>query len=205
VISSEHKFIFLHVPKTAGNAVQTYLLPFSDDRKVVHGHQDGVERFDVRGAVTPTKHAMLQAYADRLGPQLAAFKVILPIRDPLDRALSFYFSPFRGVGRGAGFVPAFSLEKFEEMIRAIPPMVDYIRVGGEIRQPDFLLRFDSLAADLGAVAGRFGLPPPVLPVLNRSLDQGGVREGLKRDPAVIDAVRTRFGEDYAVFRLAPPE
>jgi hypothetical protein len=205
VISSTHKFIFLHVPKTAGNAVQTYLLPFSDDRKVVHGHQDGVERFDVRGTVTPNKHAMLEAYADRLGPQLADFKVILPIRDPLDRALSFYFSPFRGAGRGEGFVPAFSLEKFAEMIRAIPPMVDYLSVGGEVRRPNFLLRFDSLAADLAAVAMHFDLPPPVLPVLNRSLDQGGMRERLKREPGVISAVRTRFGEDYAYFGFTEPD
>jgi hypothetical protein len=204
VISSAHKFIFLHVPKTAGNAVQTYLLPFSDDQKVVHGHQDGIERFNVRGAITPNKHAMLQAYADRLGPRLADFKVILPIRDPLDRALSLYFSPFRGDGREAGFVPAFSPEKFSEIIRAIPPMTDYLRVGGAVRQPDFLLRFESLAADLATVALHFGLPPPALPVLNRSLDQGGVRERLKRDPAVIGAVRERFSEDYALFRLGPP-
>jgi hypothetical protein len=201
VISSTHKFIFLHVPKTAGNAVQSYLLPFSDDQKVVHGHQDGVERFDVRGAVTPTKHAMLQAYADRLGSRLAEFKVILPIRDPLDRALSFYFSPFRGVGRGEGFVPAFSLQKFAEMIGAIPPMVDYLKVDGEVRQPDFLLRFDSLTADLAAVASDFGLPVPELPVLNRSLDQGGVREKLKQDRAIVRAVRARFGADYAYFRF----
>lgn len=204
MISSAHKFIFLHVPKTAGNAVQSYLLPYGDDQKVVHGHQDGSERFDVRGAVTPNKHAMLQAYADRLGPELAGFEVILPIRDPLDRALSFYFSPVRGVGRGEGFVPAFSLEKFNEMVRAIPPMVDYLKVGGEVRPPDFLLRFDSLAADLAAVAAHFGLPPPVLPVLNRSLDQGGVRQRLKRDPAVIEAVRRRFNEDYAFFGFAEP-
>jgi hypothetical protein len=199
VISSAHKFIFLHVPKTAGNAVQSYLLPFSDDQKVVHGHQDGVERFGVGGAVTPTKHAMLQAYADRLGPRLAEFKVILPIRHPLDRALSFYFSPFRGVGRGEGFVPAFSLQKFVEMMGAMPPMVDYIKVEGEVRRPDFLLRFETLAADLGAIVRHFGLPPPVLPVLNRSLDQGGIREQLRQDPAVVRAVHARFGEDYAYF------
>ena len=42
------------------------------------------------------------------------------------------------------------------------------------------------------------LPPPELSVLNRSLDQGGLREKLRQDPAVIDSVRSRFGEDYGV-------
>jgi Sulfotransferase family len=204
LISSQHKFIFLHVPKTAGNAVQTYLLPYSDDRKVVHAHQDGVERFDVRGSITPNKHAMLQTYADRLGDRLAEFAVIQPIRDPLDRALSLYFSPVRGAGRGDGFVPAFSLTRFEALIQGVPPMVDYIKVAGQIRRPDFLLRFETLIADLTGVAAHFGLPPPVLPVLNRSLDQGDVRQRLKRDRAVIAAVQTRFGEDYAYFGFKPP-
>jgi hypothetical protein len=73
-----------------------------------------------------------------------------------------------------------------------------------MRQPDFLLRFDRLEADLAAVAAHFDLPPPVLPILNRSLDQGGVRDKLKRDPAVTAAVHARFGEDYAYFRFDPP-
>ena len=45
MLSTRHRFLFLHVPKTAGNAVQTWLLPHSDDQKVTHRHQDGIERF----------------------------------------------------------------------------------------------------------------------------------------------------------------
>jgi hypothetical protein len=199
VISTRHKFIFLHVPKTAGNAVQTYLLPHSDDQKVVHAHQDGVDRFDVRGTVTPNKHATLQSYADRLGPRLAEFAVILPVRDPLDRALSLYFSPHRASGQPEGFVPGFDFSRFAALLGATPAIVDYARANGAIRKPDFVLRFDNLAADLGRLAAHFDLPPPELSVLNRSLDQGGLREKLRQDPAVIDAVRSRFGEDYAYF------
>jgi len=201
VISSRHKFIFLHVPKTAGNAVQTYLLPYSDDQKVVHRHQDGVERFDVRGRVTPTKHAMLQSYADAMGPALDDFAIIFPIRDPLERALSLYFSPHRAFGRPAGFRITYEPRQFEALLREMPSMTDYLRVGGVVRRPGFVLRFEQLADDLARVATHFGLPAPQLPVLNRSLDQAGEREALKRDPAIVAQVRRRFAEDYAYFGL----
>lgn len=199
MISGRYKFIFLHVPKTGGNAVQSYLLPFSDDRKVVGAYQDGVDRFGVTGDVTPTKHATLADYARVLGPALKDYQIILPIRDPLDRALSLYFSPHRAAGRPEGFVPTFRLEAFARLVAETPSMVDYLRVGGNIQRPDFLLRFDSLAADLGAVASGFGWPAPVLPVLNASLDRDGQRDRLRRDPAVAELVQRRFAEDYEHF------
>ncbi|HTJ59341.1 MAG TPA: sulfotransferase family 2 domain-containing protein [Devosiaceae bacterium] len=199
MISTRHRFIFLHVPKTAGNAVQTYLLPHSDDQKVVHRHQDGIERFDVRGQVTPTKHATLQQYFEAMGGDLDGYSVILPIRDPLDRALSLYFSPHRAAGRPAGFMPVFDQRHFDALVASTPSMADYLRVGSEPRQPAFILRFENLEADLGRVAAHFGLPAPKLPVLNRSLDQAGERGRLRSDPAVVASVRHRFAEDYALF------
>jgi hypothetical protein len=201
MLSTRHHFIFLHVPKTAGNAVQTWLLPHSDDRKVTHRHQDGIERFDVRGSVTPTKHATLQAYADLLGDQFDTYATILPVRDPLERALSLYFSPHRAFGQPAGFVPAYDPHQFAALLQQTPLMVDYLRVHGVERRPSFLLRFDHLAADLAAVARHFDLPPPVLPVLNRSLDQSGQRDQLRHAPEVIALVRQRFAADYAYFGL----
>ena len=201
MLSSRHKFVFLHVPKTAGNAVQTWLLPHSDDRKVTHRFQDGIERFDVRGEVTPTKHATLQAYFDVLGAALDDYEIILPVRDPVERALSLYFSPHRAFGQPAGFMPAYEPGRFVALLDRTPSMLDYIRVGGVPRRPDVLLRFEHIAVDLGELARRFGLPPPVLPVLNRSLDQAGLREELRQDPFVVDRVRRRFAEDYGFFGL----
>jgi hypothetical protein len=200
MISMSHRFIFLHVPKTGGNAVQSYLLPHGDDRKVISGPQDGVDRFGVRGAITPNKHATLQSYADALGPGLDSYKTILPIRDPLERALSLYFTPQRGAGRPADFVPAFRLDVFADLLRTMPGIVHYLRVGGVVRRPDFVLHFESLERDLAAVAAHFGLPVPVLPVLNRSLDRDGQRRAaLRRDPEVVALVRECFAEDFAYF------
>lgn len=199
MISTRHKFIFLHVRKTGGNAVQSYLLPHSDDRKVLFRHQDGVDRFEIRGSITPTKHATLQNYSDMLGSHLEEFAVILPIRDPLDRALSLYFSPHRAFGQPPGFRLAYDQSQFETLLQQMPSMTDYLRVAGGVRKPAFLLRFDNLTADLAGVADHFGLPAPQLPLLNCSLDQAGERERLKSDPWIAAEVRRRFAEDYAYF------
>lgn len=49
MISTEKNFIFIHVPKTAGNSLQDALRPFADDDFVIaHASQDGVERFGLK-------------------------------------------------------------------------------------------------------------------------------------------------------------
>lgn len=49
MISIQHKFLFVHIPKTGGNSVQNILRDFSEDKIVlVAPHQDGKERFEVR-------------------------------------------------------------------------------------------------------------------------------------------------------------
>jgi hypothetical protein len=42
MISTSHQFLFVHIPKTGGNSIQTILLPFSDDQKNTSTKQDGV-------------------------------------------------------------------------------------------------------------------------------------------------------------------
>jgi len=204
VISTRHKFIFLHVPKTAGNSIQTWLLPYSDDQKVVSGHQDGIETFNIRGAITPTKHAGLQKYADVLGPRLADFATVIPVRDPLDRILSLYFSPHRMVGRAPGSKLTYETRFFDALARQTPPMTEYLSVDGAIRAPSLIVRYENLAADLATMATRFDLPKPELPQLNQSADRDGERERLKRHPEVLAIVRDRFAEDYRYFGYEIP-
>jgi len=91
--SERHRLIYLHPPKTGGNSIQSVLLPFSDDRKVLVGHQDGRDRFEVRGPATASKHATLADYASSL--DIAAYRVAISVRHPFDRAVSFFFSPHR--------------------------------------------------------------------------------------------------------------
>ncbi len=98
MLSTRHRFLFVHIPKTAGNAVQTILQQYADDEIVSNKHQDGVEMFGVRSPQYGTrKHSTLAIYRREYGDELYGdlFKFTC-VRDPWQRAISFYFSRHRG-------------------------------------------------------------------------------------------------------------
>lgn len=197
MISSTHKFIFIHIPKTGGNSVQEALLPFADDEKIIKGEFGSFERFNVRGPVTTHKHMSLQEYVDVLGNSLSEYKTICTLRDPLDRALSLYYNP-RWILRGDVDANTFDLSKFEQMVRAASSAAQSLSIGQDIQWPDFILWFDNLSQDFQQACRALGLPEIELQRLNVGEDVAGLRETLKRDPRVIEIVRERFSADYAL-------
>jgi hypothetical protein len=183
VYSRSHKFIFIHVPKTGGNSLQSVLLPYAEE--VLVDSADGVERkefFELRNeSLGLTKHATLQEYRDGLDVEeyrsLFKFSVI---RNPWDRMVSHYFSPHRSR-------PGWNRGEFKSMIKWVPPLRRFIcrdrysarvidgawrllgkpgrRLGAEV---DMLLRFEHLEEDFAAVCRRLGVPQVALPKRNAS-------------------------------------
>jgi hypothetical protein len=199
MISTAYKFIFLHVPKTGGNSVQTILLPFSDEQKrLADESQDGVERFQLSGAITTTKHMPLQGYANRLGESLADFATIITVRDPIERALSMYYSPSRMLHSA---LPAdrFSFPEFANVVNGMKTLVSFVTVGDAPRMPTHVLRFDALQADFNRVLAELGLPRADLPVLNTSSGPAGRRQELRARADVREVVERKFAPDLEFF------
>ena len=49
MISLQKRFLFVHIPKTAGNSIQSVLRNYSEDQLVALGkEQDGIVRFGLR-------------------------------------------------------------------------------------------------------------------------------------------------------------
>jgi len=103
MISIENKFLFIHIPKTGGNSIQSILSAYSDDEITVYGapvktgDEGKLERFGVRYKDTClNKHSTLSEYQSELGDDIAPLFKFATIRNPWDRAVSFYFSPNRG-------------------------------------------------------------------------------------------------------------
>lgn len=209
MISTRHRFIFIHVPKTAGNSVQEILLPFSDDVKTQTAHQDGTERFGLSGAVTKRKHAMLRDYEDALGPEaLSSYAKFCVVRNPWERALSHYFSPHRWMAQTAsGFAPVSPVwdeEQFLSLLGELKPACHYMSDRSGAYRADFVLRFETLAEDFAQAHARLGLPgPAALPHRNRRADSYSLAL-YENSPLLADAVAEAMADDVARFGYAPP-
>jgi len=69
MISFQKRFLFVHIPKTAGNSIQSVLRDYSEDELVaLRGEQDGIERFGLRNPnYKIKKHSTLAEYRAALG------------------------------------------------------------------------------------------------------------------------------------------
>ena len=69
MISFQKRFLFVHIPKTAGNSIQSVLRDYSEDELVaLRDEQDGIERFGLRNPKYKIKkHSTLAEYRAALG------------------------------------------------------------------------------------------------------------------------------------------
>ena len=170
MISSSKHFLFIHIPKTGGNSIQNVLMPFADDELVCEApYQDGIERFELRNGLTnTTKHSSLMEYRNSL--PLSVYDGLYKfccVRNPWERAISFYLSPHRGGVQ-------FRRPDFIEFVKTIPPMVHYLRERPQqgLRDAtanfDKIIRFESLSEEFRDVCLNLGIASPHLPHRNRS-------------------------------------
>jgi Sulfotransferase family len=197
VISTAGDWLFVHVPKTAGNSIQALLVARSDDRLVASRHQDGRDRFGVEGPVTPRKHTSLDEYR-RLLPA-ATFERLLKfavVRNPWERAVSAYFGPIHWLSSGG--VPAWSPEAFLGGLATLPSITSMTSLDGRVAL-DVTLRFERLQRDVDRLFDRLVLPRVALPHRNRGLAALPWRAYYERDPELVTAVGELFADDAANF------
>jgi hypothetical protein len=196
MISFQKRFLFVHIPKTAGNSIQSVLRDYSEDELVaLRSEQDGVERFGLRNPKYKIKkHSTLAEYREALGnEQFRSFHKFTCVRNPWDRMVSYYFTPTQKT-------EAWDRKKFREVISRTLSVPDYLRLDNGKEDPfgnvDYIMRFENLADDFRTVCAALDISPTVLPQYNRSN-----REHYSRyyDDALREFVRTRFAVEIERF------
>lgn len=209
MISSAHGFIFLHYPKTGGTSLQSVLLPYSDDKKSIKNHQDGVQRFEVVGAITPKKHATLQDYWDRLGDGISNFKLAMSVRHPFERIISAYFSPHKWrkrnlFGKWVEVQPVWDAKRFDELLcnGSQRPAVDFLTVNGVITKPDFIIRRESIRSDFENFLRLVNIPAEAatsLPHVNANSAPDSLKQSLLANTSLRDRVEDLYRADMEYF------
>jgi hypothetical protein len=197
MLSQAHRFIFIHVPRTGGNSIQSYLLPFSEDIKQVREKRDGINTFEIAGPVTPHKHATMADYAAVV--QLSDYKIAMSVRHPIDRALSLYFAPIRVLSGDRAAQAPFEFDAFNTMVRDMQPMTDFVRIGERIEMPRLVLRYENgVSSNIVKLAQFLGLPIQES-VGHFNIGEADQRDNIQCDHRIARTVRRRFAEDFELF------
>jgi Sulfotransferase family len=196
MISFQKRFLFIHIPKTAGNSIQSVLRDYSEDQLVaLRKEQDGIERFGLRNPKYKIKkHSTLSEYHDALGDeQFRNLYKFTCVRNPWDRMVSYYFTPTQNP-------ETWNRKKFRRIISKAVSVADYLRLDNGEENPfanvDYIMRFENLADDFRAVCRAIGISPPALPQYNRSTRQ---HYSKYYDGELREFVRSRFAAEIERF------
>ena len=196
MISFQKRFLFVHIPKTAGNSIQSTLRDYSQDQLVaLRKEQDGIERFGLRNPnYKIKKHSTLCEYRDALGnEQFRSLYKFTCVRNPWDRMVSYYFTPTQSS-------ETWDRKKFRNTVSKAVSVADYLRLDRNEADPfanvNYIIRFENLADDFRTVCRTLGISPATLPRYNRSS-----REHYSKyyDDELRELVRTRFAAEIERF------
>ena len=199
MISFQKRFLFVHIPKTAGNSIQSILRDYSEDEIVaLRAEQDGIERFGLRNPkYNIKKHSTLAEYRAALGE--ARFRGLYKftcVRNPWDRMVSYYFGTTQ-------LVETWDRKEFRKLILRALSVRDYLQLDKGEADPfgnvDYIMRFENLADDFRAISARLGIPDAPLPQYNRSN-----REHYSKyyDAELCELIRKRFAPEIDRFGYA---
>lgn len=184
MISHHHRCIFIHIPKNAGQSIESFFL--NSLGLSWENRAPLLLRYNNNPELGPPRLAHLLA-ADYVRykylPQSMYdeyFKFAI-VRNPWDRTVSMY--RYLGDPQKETFSEfvrnRFMLEQWQERFWFVRPQSDFICSDSGELMIDYLGRFETLKEDFETILSKLGLPSQPLPHVNKSVSTGaGKKSGL---------------------------
>jgi len=195
MISHKHKFIFVHIPKTAGTSISFALKKYCDDEWKIKKNigfiqaNSGEEQLDLKNTELGLRaHATLQNYYDKLGDKIHDYYTFTCVRSPWARIVSQAAFQFDNTDVNG-------LKKF---YKCVLKQSDFVQIDGKVAI-DYCMKFDNLQADFDKVCEDIGLPKIKLPHKNKSKQQPNYRSCF--DDELKKLVNERFQEEIKLFNF----
>ena len=196
MISFKHKFIFIHIPKTAGTSIVKSLSLYSEDIINSNGNiKPSLELIRLAREknirINNYKHFTYDQYKKILGDRIKDFFVFSTIRTPYERIPSvYYYSNITGVSL-TGFIGA--IQNGVHIIPSIGIQQNMIDTFIGDVEDIFLLRFENLNEDWKNLLDKLNLPYLSLDYLNvgRRIDYNN----LYLDSRLLVVINKVFGEE----------
>jgi hypothetical protein len=188
VINHRHRFVFIHVPKTAGSSIAAALMSL-----------DGSEGNPVGKTKHTTASQLLRRYGER-EPRIAGYRFFAFVRNPWDRFVSLH--RFLLATKSERWPVPKSASDLARLLGDGEPWV--VKLHSSRPQSDFLRgasikigRYETLQPDLDCIASELGLGLPALPHLKKTADDAVHRDALTAEAVAI--VGNHFRADVENF------
>lgn len=216
LISPQNKFIFVHVPKTAGAAAQRMLTPYAieQERTLMRSLKRRLPFREDPSKVHFRTHEPAVYIRKKLGPEAyAGFHSFAVVRNPFDQAVSHfeYMKQYRSERIAASFehisfrdylkMRLTPFRPWHRIFVHLPDQAYFVVDGRDNIIVDRILRFENLNRDLDALFAHLGLDPGPLPEFNvtKSRKRGGDRLSSYYGAEEIALVQELYERDFRVF------
>lgn len=215
ILSTSHRFLFVHVPKTAGTALTAALDPFG-----VTGTRTPWQRLARQlhlradpGRAYFRKHETAAVIRARLGAaSYDGFLSFSVVRNPFDHAVSHYeyLKEFRNAARAAAFAAMSFAEYlayrttarglFVPSFAVLPDQAHWLVDGAGRLLVKRVMRFETLAADFAALTAELGLPGVTMERVNPTRAKAvPKRLASYYDDGTAETVRRLYARDFGLF------
>ncbi len=216
ILSLEKNFIFLHVPKTAGQSFTKALEPYSRPykRSLLRSSSRRLPFQESPATVHFRGHETARGMISKLGrAQFDAFFTFACVRNPFDHAVSHYeyMKQYR-IAATARKIQAMSFVEYlryrqkrpfwnDNLFARFPDQTYFVQDSGGAVAVNELIRFETLNEDFERVAAQIGLEDTRLPYVNKTVADRKPLESYF-DNTARDRVLELYSRDFDNFGYA---